>query len=141
MSMGWNQNKVVFGLITNPANGPGHVEWARQEGVLRALRQKYPNFGGVMGWEYFNSLPGDSARPWEWAANMARTIRTPLPTPPPIPIRPYGQPAQLPQPPHSFPAESVQTLKDLGFTDQQAVAALNSTGGNVEYAAAFLFQD
>ncbi|KAK4506319.1 hypothetical protein PRZ48_000049 [Zasmidium cellare] len=141
MSMGWNSNKVVFGLITNPANGPGHVEWARQEGVLRALRQKYPNFGGVMGWEYFNSLPGDTARPWEWAANMARTIRTPLPTPPPIPIRPYGQPAHLPQPPHSFPAESVQTLKDLGFTDQQAVAALNSTGGNVEYAAAFLFEN
>lgn len=103
-----------------------------------------------MGWEYFNSLPGDLARPWEWAANMARTIRTPLPlpvqaAPPPIPIRPYGMgaPAQQPlaRPAHNFPAEDIQTLKDLGFNEQQAVAALNSTAGNVEYAAGLLFQD
>ena len=52
-------------------NGAGHVEWVRQEGVLRALRARYPAFGGVMGWEYFNSLPGAHERPWEWAANMA----------------------------------------------------------------------
>lgn len=97
-----------------------------------------------MGWEYFNSLPGGSEQPWQWAANMARAIRTPLPPiPPQIPIRPFGQPAlqQLPQPPHNFPADSIRTLRELGFSDQQAVAALNSTGGNVEYAAGLLFQD
>lgn len=143
MSVGWKPEKVVFGLITNPNNGAGHVDWARLEGVLRALRSRYPGFGGVMGWEYFNSLPGGQARPWEWAANVARTIRTPLPQAPAIPIRPFGQPAAhaLPQPSHNFPAESVQTLKDLGFSDQQAIAALNSTSGNVEYAAGLLFQD
>ena len=32
-----------------------------------------------MGWEYFNSLPGDRARPWEWAAFMTRTVRGVLP--------------------------------------------------------------
>ncbi|KXT17199.1 hypothetical protein AC579_328 [Pseudocercospora musae] len=149
MGMGWNPQKVVMGLMTNPANGPGHVEWPRQEPVLRALRQKYPAFGGVMGWEYFNALPGDHARPWEWAANMARTIRNPLPVqttvPPQTPIRPYGMgaPSQqaVPRPAHNFPAESIQTLKDLGFNEQQAIAALNSTAGNVEYAAGLLFQD
>jgi hypothetical protein len=116
------------------------------ENVLRTLRARYPNFGGVMGWEYFNALPGGAEKPWEWAVNMGRVLRTPLPAPAPrqqMPIRPYGMsaPQQLPPPQHPFPAESVKTLQDLGFSQQQAVAALNSTGGNVEYAAGLLFQD
>ncbi|CZT22428.1 related to chitinase [Ramularia collo-cygni] len=146
ISVGWKPEKVVMGLMTNPANGPGHVEWPRQQGVLLALRSKYPTFGGVMGWEYFNALPGGDARPWEWAANMGSAMRAVVPAPIPtqqMPIRPYGQPAPaaLPRPAHNFPAESISTLKDLGFSEQQAIAALNSTGGNVEYAAGLLFQD
>ncbi|KAI5369768.1 Putative glycoside hydrolase family 18, catalytic domain, glycosyl hydrolase family 18 (GH18) active [Septoria linicola] len=139
MSVGWPANKVVMGLMSNPANGPGHVEWPRQEPVLRSLRNKYPAFGGVMCWEYFNALPGGHEKPWEWAANMARVLRTPIATP--MPIRPFGMPAQLTRPAHNFPAESISTLKDLGFSEQQAIAALNSTNGNVEYAAGLLFQD
>lgn len=146
VSVGWKPEKVVMGLMTNPANGPGHVEWPRQQSVLLALRQKYPRFGGVMGWEYFNALPGGDARPWEWAANMSAVMRAPISTSAPsqqITLRPYGQPApaHLPRPAHSFPAESISTLQGLGFTEQQAIAALNSTGGNIEYAAGLLFQD
>ncbi|KAJ9620144.1 hypothetical protein H2203_007909 [Taxawa tesnikishii (nom. ined.)] len=81
ISCGWRPDKVVVGLVTNPANGAGHVDRARMEDVLRVLRAKYPTFGGVMGWEYFNALPGDAARPWEWAGHMARTIRTAVPLP------------------------------------------------------------
>jgi hypothetical protein len=88
-----------------------------------------------MGWEYFNSLPGDLARPWEWAAQMAATLRTVVPLPPPL------LPPAPPQPPVAFPPENIQTLVDLGFNEQQAVAALRMTGGNVEYAAGLLFQD
>ncbi|KAM3419431.1 hypothetical protein BST61_g5357 [Cercospora zeina] len=85
---------------------------------------------------------GGSERPWEWAANMSRTLRTPsLITPPPLPVRPFGIPESLPGPKHNFPAESISTLKDLGFSERQAIAALNSTNGNVEYAAGLLFQD
>jgi chitinase len=146
IGLGWRADKVVIGLITNPSNGAGHVDWPVMENVLRTLRARYPNFGGVMGWEYFNALPGGAERPWEWAANMGRVLRTPLPAPVPrqqMPIRPYGMgaPQQLPPAQHPFPAESVKTLQDLGFSQQQAVAALNSTGGNVEYAAGLLFQD
>ena len=32
-----------------------------------------------MGWEYFNSLPGDRDKPWEWAAFMTRNVRNGLP--------------------------------------------------------------
>ncbi len=28
-----------------------------------------------MGWEFFNSLPGDRERPWEWAEWMTKVIR------------------------------------------------------------------
>ena len=140
MSCGWPAHKVVLGLVTNPANGPGHVDWPRQEAVLRTLRSRYPGFGGVMGWEYYNSLPGDAARPWEWAANMARTIRTP-PTQQ-MPIRPFGVPAPLPTiSPSTFPPQGIQSLKELGMSEHQAIAALIATGGNVEMAAALLFQD
>lgn len=143
IGLGWNPNKVVMGLITNPSNGAGHVAWPVLENVVRTLRTRYPTFGGVMGWEYFNALPGGAERPWEWVANMGRTLRTPLPPAPPVqqqqmPIRPYGQ---LPPPAHPFPAESVKTLQDFGFSQQQAISALNMTSGNVEYAAGLLFQD
>jgi chitinase len=132
---GWPARKVVMGLVTNPGNGAGHVDWSVLEGVLRTLRVRYPDFGGVMGWEYFNSLPGDMARPWEWAAQMAATLRTVVPLPPPL------LPPAPPQPPVAFPPENIRTLVDLGFNEQQAIAALRMTGGNVEYAAGLLFQD
>lgn len=144
MATGWKADKVVMGLVTNSANGAGYIQWPQMENVLRTLRARYPNFGGVMGWEYFNALPGGKERPWEWVANMARIIRTALPLPTPEasqqqPMRPFG--ASLPTASHPFPAENVKTLQDLGFNQQQAVAALNVTDGNVEQAAGLLFEE
>ena len=103
---GWKANQVVMGLVTNHKLGAGFVAGPQIELVLRSLRSKYPDFGGVMGWEYFTSLPGGEERPWEWAANMARTIRTPLLI---SPVPPQQEPsrsvaATLPAPPHPFPA-------------------------------------
>ncbi len=96
-----------------------------------------------MGWEYFTALPGGREQPWRWASNMAQVIRSPLPVlPPPIqqqPIRPFGAP--LPPPAHHFPAESVGFLQELGFDQQQVVAALNLTNGNVDQAAGILLDD
>ncbi|KAK5125022.1 hypothetical protein LTR85_001213 [Meristemomyces frigidus] len=146
IATGWKPEKVVVGLLTNPTNGgSGYVAQPHIDSVLHTMRTRHPNFGGVMGWEYFNALPGNQERPWEWAAHMSRTLRTPLPPAPApqqqAPIRPYGRPAPPPPAPHPYPAESVKTLQDLGFSQQQAIAALNSTNGNVEYAAGLLFQD
>lgn len=72
---GFPARKVVVGLVTNPANGSGWVPFVVLQEVLRLLKLRYPDFGGVMGWEYFNSLPGDTARPWEWAAYMTAHLR------------------------------------------------------------------
>jgi len=79
IARGWPPHKVVIGMVTNPRNGTGWVPFELLQEVMVNLKSKYPGFGGVMGWEYFNSLPGDTQRPWEWAAYMTKHVRNGLP--------------------------------------------------------------
>ena len=71
----WAPQKVVLGMLTNPKNGSqGYVTLETMGPVLALLLEQFPDFGGVMGWEYFNSLPGGQEKPWQWAAGMALTM-------------------------------------------------------------------
>jgi hypothetical protein len=72
---GWPPEKIVIGLLTNSENGHGYVPFNPLSMVLTTLRGRYGKFGGVMGWEYFNSLPGGKERPWEWAREMTKLLR------------------------------------------------------------------
>ncbi|KAG5806722.1 hypothetical protein H9Q74_004559 [Fusarium xylarioides] len=72
---GWPPEKIVIGLVTNPENGSGYVPMNPLNMVLTTLRGRYGSFGGIMGWEYFNSLPGGKERPWEWAREMTKLLR------------------------------------------------------------------
>lgn len=81
---GFSASKVVIGLVTNPGNGSGFVPFEVLHRTIKTLKERYPEFGGVMGWEYFNSLPGDIHRPWEWAGMMTKHVRN-LSLPPPGP--------------------------------------------------------
>ncbi|KAI1206307.1 glycoside hydrolase family 18 protein [Annulohypoxylon truncatum] len=74
VARGWPAEKVVIGLVTTPENGPGWVPFDALAATLALLRSQFPGFGGVMGWEYFNGLPGGQARPWEWAQSMTRLL-------------------------------------------------------------------
>ena len=75
IAQGWSPRRVVYGLLTNPGNGSqGYVPQEVIGPVLALLVEQFPNFGGVMGWEYFNSMPGQTARPWEWAAQMSLSM-------------------------------------------------------------------
>ncbi|KAL4915619.1 PhoD-like phosphatase-domain-containing protein [Aspergillus aurantiobrunneus] len=75
VSQGWSPARVVYGLLTNPGNGSqGYVPQEVIGPVLAMLVEQYPNFGGVMGWEYFNSMPGQRDRPWEWAGQMSLSM-------------------------------------------------------------------
>lgn len=69
-------------------------------------------------------------------------------TPSPAPPRNIG-PATAPRPPQqatqrqsppAFPQHSIDQLVSLGFTRTEAINALQACGGNVEFAAALLFQ-
>ena len=77
IARGWPASKVVVGLVTNPENGTGWVPDKLLRGTLTALRMKYPDFGGVMGWEYFNSMTEEDGHgnPWCWAQFMGKTLR------------------------------------------------------------------
>ena len=67
---GWPANKIVAGVLTNPDNGSGgSVEPQDLATVVGKLKGAYPNFGGVAGWEYFNSNP-DPTQPWQWAQTV-----------------------------------------------------------------------
>lgn len=75
VAQGWSPRRVVFGLLTNPGNGSqGYVSQETIGPILAALVEQFPEFGGVMGWEYFNALPGGTANPWEWAAMMTMNM-------------------------------------------------------------------
>lgn len=72
LERGWDPARVVVGVVTNPGNADGYVG---VEGVMGALeRLKEYGVGGVMGWEYYNSLPGGEEAPWEWALHMGGAL-------------------------------------------------------------------
>lgn len=70
---GWNPRKVVLGVVTNPENGSGHVALDRLGRCISKLKEKYKNeFGGVMGWEYFNA--GGEGKPETWVRHIAALL-------------------------------------------------------------------
>ncbi len=77
ISRGWPASKIVVGLVTNPANCSGWVEDEPLRKTLVTLKKKYPDFGGVMGWEYFNSMTEEDGegRPWVWAQCMGKILQ------------------------------------------------------------------
>ncbi|KAI1918063.1 hypothetical protein LOZ12_000238 [Ophidiomyces ophidiicola] len=69
---GWKPERVIIGLLTNPTNGSkGYVPVETLSAVLTEVIRRYPTFGGVSGWEYFNAMPGETKTPWQWAASMS----------------------------------------------------------------------
>jgi hypothetical protein len=68
---GFPADKVVMGVLSNPDNGSGYVDLDTEASVLQELITENGKFGGVANWEYFNSLPGGTAAPWQWASWMA----------------------------------------------------------------------
>jgi chitinase len=75
IQFGYPANKVVGGMISNPADGSGYVPIGTVSKTIHALVGQYADFGGVADWEYFNALPGNTSDPIEWAVDMAHAMR------------------------------------------------------------------
>ncbi|KAI9728891.1 MAG: hypothetical protein M1834_007149 [Cirrosporium novae-zelandiae] len=75
---GWPLHKVILGRSTNPETH-GYTSIDDLDQILAKIANDIPdshlNFGGVMGWEYFNSMPGGTDRPWEWASSVSSLIK------------------------------------------------------------------
>jgi len=69
-------SRLVAIILTNEDNGSGWVELDTVKSTVRQLLKKYSGrryggrFGGIAGWEYFNSQPDTPGEPWTWAAVM-----------------------------------------------------------------------
>lgn len=67
--------KVAVGALTNPSNGgSGYVEVSGLQATLRSLADKYSDFGGVTGWEYYNAQPASGSSPWQWVTDVASAL-------------------------------------------------------------------
>lgn len=75
VSYGWHPSRLVAGQLTTPENGNGWVTHETLNATVAALRDKYGQIGGVMGWEYFNGRPGGNEQPWQWAQVMTAILR------------------------------------------------------------------
>ncbi|KAF2027113.1 Pkinase-domain-containing protein [Setomelanomma holmii] len=165
IAAGWKPEKVVMGVVTNPGNGSGYVPILNLRDTCVRLREKYKSagqgFGGVMGWEYFNcgdheedlihvsslQLNNETVQAG-WVGALGRILRVEVPPHPktdkpllgvtPDQIRQMV--TTLPRPQVPWPDEEIQKLVVLGFAQNEAIAALNATDGDVEMAAGFLFE-
>lgn len=71
---GYPPSKVVAGTIANPADGSGFVPISTVANSVTQLVAKYPKFGGVYAWEYFNAEPGAPKNPAQWASIMGKAM-------------------------------------------------------------------
>ncbi|KAM0255527.1 hypothetical protein ACHAQJ_005674 [Trichoderma viride] len=72
---GYAPATVVAGQLTTPADGSGWIPTSNLNSTIISLVEEYGQIGGIMGWEYFNSLPGGTSEPWEWAQVVTEILR------------------------------------------------------------------
>lgn len=72
---GWDPKEILAGQLTNPSNGYGYTPFPSLNETVREIVAEYGTIGGIMGWEYFNSEPGDTTAPWKWAQEMTEILR------------------------------------------------------------------
>jgi hypothetical protein len=74
---GWEPSRVVIGVLANANDGTetGFVNLTTLHGTIRDLKNLYPNFGGVAGWEYFDAGGTDGGlKPWEWVKSIGDVV-------------------------------------------------------------------
>lgn len=129
VSAGWDPARVVMGVLDSPTDGSGYVDTATVESTVSSLKSKYPTFGGVDGWEYFDAGSGDGdAQPYQWVQAIASSLSGTASK------RAVKARTASALPPHSFANEAVASLTASGATHFEAVRALNRTGGDVAAA-------
>lgn len=71
INAGWDPSRVVMLTSAATNDAGGWVPISTLKDTIRSLRNKYPNFGGVNGWEYFDAGSSDGLfQPFMWMANL-----------------------------------------------------------------------
>ena len=66
---GYPAEKIVMGMVSG--NFPTKSSFDVALETIKHIKEKYPDFGGVDVWEYFDSPPGDKSDPGEWSKEMS----------------------------------------------------------------------
>lgn len=74
LANGFTPGRVVAGTVTNPANCSGYVDWPTFDATVGTLAARHPDFGGVFGWEYFNSVGYAGGGRASWFAHAADVV-------------------------------------------------------------------
>ncbi|KAK7031427.1 S5A-reductase domain-containing protein [Favolaschia claudopus] len=73
---GIHPNRLVATTFTSPDEGFGFVDLDSVVSSIQDLAFRHDfNFGGIGGWEYFNSLPGGKEQPYLWAQMMSDAMK------------------------------------------------------------------
>jgi len=67
-------SRVVAGTVTNPANCSGYVQPTTLASTISSLASQHADFGGVAGWEYFNSIAVGGTGPQSWYQNVKNAM-------------------------------------------------------------------
>lgn len=67
---GFSASKVVAGTVTNPSNCSGYVDPSSLAGTIGSLVGEHSDFGGVAGWEYYDSNGVNGGGPESWFQNV-----------------------------------------------------------------------
>ena len=65
---GYPNEKIVIGSISSQ-------NLNQNLNTIKSIINKYPNFGGVYNWEYFDSPPNPSNHPGDWSLQMNKALQ------------------------------------------------------------------
>ncbi|MFJ3407215.1 glycosyl hydrolase family 18 protein [Promicromonospora sp. NPDC090134] len=74
LANGFTPGRVVAGTVTNPGNCSGYVDPHTFDATVGTLVDRHPDFGGVFGWEYFNSVGYDGGGRESWFSHVADVV-------------------------------------------------------------------
>lgn len=77
ISAGWNPRKIVAGQLTSPTTGYGYTPLPALNRTINALRVKYGDIGGIMGWEYYDGSPGGEKTTLQWTRIVSAALWQP----------------------------------------------------------------
>ena len=63
--------QVIIGMLSDEFNSDNIHEMCR---IIMNIKKKYPDFGGVFTWEYFDSPTNDMSNHAEWAKYIYNSI-------------------------------------------------------------------
>ncbi len=66
---GYPSEKAVIGMEN------GSIDFNNVMNTVKEIKEKYPNFGGVYDWEYWNAPPGGKTHPEDWCFQISKILK------------------------------------------------------------------